>query len=926
MRIVLLITTALVFSFAFGQTKKKIDVEAYYKWKTISSSSISPKGNIILYKEKSYRGNDTLFIHRRESLSEPIVIGKADKPSVDYNERFVAYHLLNDYDSIRQLKLDEVSKKKWPKDTVAILDLLKDTTYKYEKSSKFSMAEKGGSWILIERDESFELKKEEIKARKCLFKKKKVVDDPIKNNGSILTVVNANDWTSVDIEGVTESTISELGNSYAYVHSYTYNDSIDSAALFVYRKEKLENVFNINGEIIQPTFNREGTQIAFKASSDTGEYKKHQLFLLDIEAKKLTLVADTTADFIKSYQSVDATSKLSFSKNGSKLFYQLGVKPLKPEKDTLTADEKYKLDLWSWSDGKLQPQQLLSVKKDAKGLIDVVYRIGDNESVVLKDTSEQSLVFSKHKDGEYALMRDQMPYLKEMTWDFWYYDLYRVDLSSGDRSLLLEKFHGWSSYLSPNGKTLCYFDPADSNWYAKDIEANKLVNLTTAIPANFYSRYHDVAQKIGAAGGVEWVSDQNSVLLQGQYDLWIVPLDGSKATRLTKGIEKQLVYSYLSIDDEEVFVDLSKPIFAKFINDVTKSEGIVSIENGIESKLLDLDAKIMNVHKAVDSDAVTYQYMTLERYPDLYLTDLTFKKSEKISDANPQQIDYNWAKVEIVKWKDYNGDSIRGLLYKPENFDPSKKYPMIVYFYERYTDRIHYYYRPKTTASIIYPTEYASNGYLVFIPDIGYEIGKPAQSAYNAIMSGTDYLVRNNDFIDSTKLGLQGQSWGGYQTAQMVTMTNRFKCGMAGAPVSNMFSAYGGMRWGSGLSRTFQYETGQSRIGATIWDKPELYIENSPLFHLPKVETPLLIMHNDGDGAVPWYQGVELFNGLRRLGKPTWLLNYNDDEHNLMKEANRMDLSIRMRQFFDHYLLGEEAPQWMVEGIPAVYKGKQNRY
>jgi dipeptidyl aminopeptidase/acylaminoacyl peptidase len=193
-------------------------------------------------------------------------------------------------------------------------------------------------------------------------------------------------------------------------------------------------------------------------------------------------------------------------------------------------------------------------------------------------------------------------------------------------------------------------------------------------------------------------------------------------------------------------------------------------------------------------------------------------------------------------------------------------------------------------------------------------------------MSGTDRVIDLLPNIDTNRIGLQGQSWGGYQIAQLVTMTTRYRAAMAGAPVANMFSAYGGIRWNSGLNRQFQYEKTQSRIGHTIWERPDLYVENSPIFHLPNVTTPLMIMHNDADGSVPWYQGIELFTGLRRLGKTAWLLNYNDDDHNLMKNANRMDLSIRMRQFFDYYLLDKDPPQWLIEGLPATVKGKEYRY
>ena len=155
----------------------------------------------------------------------------------------------------------------------------------------------------------------------------------------------------------------------------------------------------------------------------------------------------------------------------------------------------------------------------------------------------------------------------------------------------------------------------------------------------------------------------------------------------------------------------------------------------------------------------------------------------------------------------------------------------------------------------------------------------------------------------------------------MITQTDKFKAAGAGAPVSNMTSAYGGIRWGSGITRQVQYEQGQSRIGKDLWSGYDLYIENSPIFFVPKVTTPVLIMHNDKDGAVPWYQGIEFFTALRRCGKIAWLLQYNDEEHNLVERKNTKDLSIRLSQFFDHYLKGAPMPKWMKNGRPAVDKG-----
>ena len=176
-------------------------------------------------------------------------------------------------------------------------------------------------------------------------------------------------------------------------------------------------------------------------------------------------------------------------------------------------------------------------------------------------------------------------------------------------------------------------------------------------------------------------------------------------------------------------------------------------------------------------------------------------------------------------------------------------------------------------------------------------------------------------WVDSTKMAIQGQSWGGYQVAYLVTRTKMFAAAGAGAPVANMTSAYGGIRWGTGLNRQFQYERSQTRIGATLWQRQDLYIKNSPLFRADKITTPLLIMHNDKDGAVPWYQGIELFTAMRRLGKKVWLLQYNDEDHNLVDRRNRKDLSIRLAQFFDHYLKGAPAARWIREGVPATLKG-----
>jgi dipeptidyl aminopeptidase/acylaminoacyl peptidase len=308
--------------------------------------------------------------------------------------------------------------------------------------------------------------------------------------------------------------------------------------------------------------------------------------------------------------------------------------------------------------------------------------------------------------------------------------------------------------------------------------------------------------------------------------------------------------------------------------------------------------------------------------PNLYVTKDWFKSSKKLTDCNPQQKDYNWGTVESVYWKGHDGRDLEGLLYKPEDFDPNKKYPMVVYFYEKTSQYKHAYRKPDVSRSTINITYFVSNGYLVFLPDIHYTTGHPGKSAINCIVSGVESLMENS-WVDKDNIAIQGQSWGGYQVAYLITQTDMFKCAGSGAPVANMTSAYGGIRWGSGVVRQFQYEHTHSRIGCTPWDEGglDLYIENSPLFFVDKVKTPVLIMHNDKDEAVPFTQGIEFFTALRRMGKQAWMLQYNDETHNLSGYVNAYDYTIRLSQFMDHFLKGAPMPVWMKYGIPATKKG-----
>lgn len=327
-----------------------------------------------------------------------------------------------------------------------------------------------------------------------------------------------------------------------------------------------------------------------------------------------------------------------------------------------------------------------------------------------------------------------------------------------------------------------------------------------------------------------------------------------------------------------------------------------------------------NFHKSLLTDRIIFTKETFRDFPNWHSSTLQFDKTIQLTHANPQQKEYAWGTVELVNWISNDGIPLQGLLYKPDNFDPKKKYPMMTYFYEKNSDNIHTHFAPKPIRSYINFSYFTSNGYVVFVPDIVYQIGYPGQSAYNCVIPGVLKMIETG-YIDKDRIGISGHSWGGYQTAYIVTRTNLFKAAEAGAPVSNMTSAYGGVRWDTGLVRQAQYERTQSRIGGTLWEKPFHFIENSPLFFADRVKTPVLMMHNDDDGAVPWYQGIEFYLALKRLNKPVWMLNYTGEKHGLTQRQNMTDFAIRLYQFFDHYLKDQPMPRWMASGLPYVEKG-----
>lgn len=614
-------------------------------------------------------------------------------------------------------------------------------------------------------------------------------------------------------------------------------------------------------------------------------------------------------------------ARLSFTRNGAALLF--GVQPVPP--DSIPADslaEMAVFDLWHWKDDRLQPQQRVEAGRDRNRSHQVIHHIRQRRTVRLASDTIPTVMVSD--DGRLALARTSTPYQVQRMWGDGAEDVYLIDAMTGEARRIAEALP-FGATLSPGAKYVLYFN--EGRWFSYNVSTGRVVDLTGGIEDVRFDRETWDTPSLPPAWGIAgWTPDDRRVLLYDRFDIWEVDPSGREAPRsLTDsvGVRSQTSFRLVNLDREERTLDPSKPLLLRAMDDRTKASGFwrdrIGASTPPERIVMD-DVAYGMPQKARDADVYVVTRQTLQDAPNLWVG-ASLDRLTRVSDLNPQQSEYPWPTVELVSWMSGDGVPLQGLLFKPEGFDPSKKYPMLVYFYERLSDNLHSYVAP-AGRNTINPTVYTSRGYLVFFPDIAYRDGYPGMSAFHSIVPGVHSLIARG-FVDPDGIGLGGQSWGGYQTAYLITRTNMFKAAFAGAPVANMTSAYGGIRWDSGLARAFQYERTQSRIGGSLWEYPWRYIENSPLFHADRIETPLLMMHNDDDGAVPWYQGIEMFVAMRRLGKEVYMVNYNGDGHNPRKRANQKDIDMRMQQFFDHHLRGMPAPEWMREGIPFLRKGRE---
>ncbi|RNL52556.1 alpha/beta hydrolase family protein [Pedobacter jejuensis] len=937
----LTIILLFVVSFTYAQ-KKPLDHKVYDSWESIGTKQLSNNGQMALYSVVQQEGDATLYISNLKTNAK-LTIPRASIGQFSNDSKYAAFLIKPYYKDLRQAKIKKTKPDAMPKDTLGIANLTTNLITKVARVKSFKMPETGFGYLAYQLDKLDTAKKATSPAPKkddeVDFADDEPAGGPKKEEGTDLIVKNLITGEDKIYKYVTDYTFSKDGKQLVFASSGSKKDNAAAQGVFLLNTEKgtLKTLVKGKGTFKGFTFDDESEHVAFVGEQDPEkkEIKNYNVYYNSLTLDTAQTIVDYDMPGLPAKWSVSGEGRVSFSKDSKKLF--IGIAPIKKPKDTTIVDfEVAKVDVWNYKDDYLQPMQLKNADRDSKrsylAVIDVFS--SDPKVVPLTDLNLPDANMVSDGNANFVLASTDFGRRIESQWSgSTLKDYYLVDTKTGQRKKIIEKLNG-NAMASPAGNYVIYFDENTSNWFTYNVASGKITQLNEGMNVKFADEENDVPDTPKSYGIATWTEDDKAVLIYDRYDIWSFSPDGKSAAKnITNnfGRDNKITLRYERTQQDNRFERGADTKFVKS-NELVWLDGFntVSKENGFYRKNVgtvknpDLvvmgKVKYSNLLKAKDADVYIFDKGNYVVSNDVYVT-TDFKTETKLTSTNPQQATYNWGTAELVKWTTPKGYSSEGILYKPENFDPSKKYPMIVYFYEKLSDGLYSYQAPAPTPSRLNISFFVSNGYLVFAPDITYTKGYPGQSAVEFINSGVENLKKNS-WVDGSKIGIQGQSWGGYQVAYLITQNNMYAAAWAGAPVVNMTSAYGGIRWESGMNRQFQYEKTQSRIGATLWEKPELYIENSPLFMFPKVNTPVVVMANDADGAVPWYQGIEMFTGLRRLGKPVWMLNYNGEAHNLVQRQNRKDIQIREQQFFDHYLKGAKAPAWMTTGVPATEKGK----
>lgn len=964
MRFCLIAAALTLLGVSPGEAQKRPLTHADYDaWKSISGQRISPNGRYVAYGVFPQEGDGEVVIHdlspgtdlvreaagARPAPAPPDPEASENAPPAQRSvmiqfsadSQYCVFTVFPPKAATEAARRARKRAEEMPKGGLVIVELATKQITRIGDVKGFQLAADDATWLAYHKEAAPEPARATEAAKPAQLDEDEDQDQQRRGGGaaggggarggagnqtgSPLVLRHLKDGTERTFADAAEYSLAKNGQSLVFTVASKQTEKNGAFVLTTSGAAEPVAMLAGKGRYSRLTWDDAQRRIAFLSTRDDAESRqpRAKLYVAERATPANPVAAETSG--LPAGMAIADRASLDFSRDGSRLYFGIAKAPAPPaaprSEDPVAAEQKAVYDLWHHADDFIQPMQKSRVAQERNRSYRAVYLVGERKTIALADGAMAEV--SLPDEGRFAFGLDDRAYRRMVDYDKRYNDVYTVDTSTGERKRVAKQQAGTMQW-SHTGTHAMHFD--GQNWSVVSGASGERVNLTRQLAVKFFNEEDDHPDTPPAYGFGGWLRDGKSVLLYDRYDIWHVAIDGTRAVNVTDGMGRAEGIQFRVVrlageDPAERGIDASKPLLLRAEKIETRETGFYRdrIDSAQRPEKLILEARSFSAPvKAKTAEILLLTASRFDQYPELMVADPSFKVIKKVSNVGAQMEAFRWGTSELVRFRSLDGQMLKATLYKPADFDPAKKYPMIVYIYERLSQGVHNFVEPRPSHSVN-AALYVSNGYLVLHPDIAYRVGYPGESALKCVIPAVDAVVAQG-FVDEKSIGIQGHSWGGYQISYMITQTNRFKAASAGAPVANMFSAYNGIRWGPGLPRQFQYERTQSRIGGTPWQYPLRFLENSPIFHADKVVTPLLMLHNDGDDAVPWYQGIEYFLALRRLGKEVYMFNYNGEPHGLRKRANQKDYATRLLDFFDYHLKGAKKQEWMERGRPYLEK------
>lgn len=889
-----------------GQDGKKVlSLEDYPLWSRVVSVDISGDGNWITYGYRPNDGDDTLFVKNIKTGTEyrdPY----SDSPEFSDDSKWVAYKR-----NLKKKEADKLRKDKKPVYSKAVLlNLATGKKSEWEKAADLSISPKS-DFLVIKKD-----------------------GDSKNFSGTDLLLVNLTNGRVMNIGNVDQFKFNKRGTHMAYIidadgkaGNGVYIMDLQVGSLIALDSDSATySQLTWDDEMLYPSeFDKKGTSVAVLKGNkpDTVGERINELLVF-------SNISSTTPGRT-SYQPgiypafpegwvLSEKGSISFSLDNKRMILSIREQE-KVEK--IGRDTVSNVDVWHWNDEVIQSVQMVQDARNQRSTFTGLLHLDDMSFVRLSSDDMRTAMLNRNADR--AVGGNPKPYIYDTNWGGGQSDYYMLDTRTGNKTLIGEKI-GRQMGLSPDGNYFLYFK--EGQFYVYNLQTRKLANISEKVDVSFIDITEDHPFENPSYGLAGWSSDMKTVYLNHLFDIWAVALDGSGGYNLTGnfGTENETrlriertggaggFRSRSAAPDEDPYIDPAKEVYLSAYGEWTKRSGYFLLKDGkAPKKLVYEDASYGGLRKAKNANRFLFTRQTFVDFPNYYVVDDSFTKPLMVTDANPQQSEYGWGRRVLVDFENNKGERLQATLALPAGYEEGKKYPMLVYFYEKVSNNHHTYSMPSYDDRPHF-SAYASDGYLVLMPDIKYYVGQPGWNALDCVTSATEKVIEMG-YADPEHIGLQGHSWGGYESSFILTQTDMYACVVTGAPVTNLTSMYNILYKNSGTNNQGIFELGQVRMGKGMFDDVQNYLDQSPVFNAPKINTPFMILHGTLDGAVDWNQGLEFYNAARRLGKKVILLSYPGENHHLAVKNNQVDFQRRMKQFFDYYLKGTDEPEWIRDGI-----------